>query len=100
MIRIELAFDGTSVVFSFSVQKLIAVVPLQWFHLLHPKVIGEGADDVHRLLESMFDFKPKTVEANNLNRLQRGVRRHQDAAASARMNNHHKTNQTASGSPQ
>jgi len=28
------------------------------------------ADDVHRLLKSMFDFKPQTIEANNLNRLQ------------------------------
>ena len=70
MISIELAFDAMPVVCGFSVQKLIPITPLQWFHILHPKVIGEGTDDVYCLLESMFDFKPQTIEANNLNRLQ------------------------------
>jgi len=51
-------------------KKLITVAPLQWFHILHPKVVGEGADDVHGLLKRMFDFEPQTIEANNVNRCQ------------------------------
>ncbi len=49
---------------------LIAVASLQWRHILHPKVIGEGADDMHGLFEGMFDFESQTIEADNLNGFQ------------------------------
>ena len=51
VIGIDLAFDGPSIVCRFSMKILITGAPLQWFHIFHPEVVGEGANDVNRLLK-------------------------------------------------
>ncbi len=49
MIGVELALDVIAIVKGFAMHVLIAVSPPQRFHLLHPEVIRQSADLVHRL---------------------------------------------------
>jgi hypothetical protein len=57
MISVELALYVIAIVEGFAMHVLIAVSAPQGFHPLHPEVIRQGYDVVHRLFESAFDFE-------------------------------------------
>src|SRR5256885_4234044 len=66
MVGVNLAFDGVAVLERFAVQMLIAVAPAKGLHVGHPEVVGERADQTHRLFEAVLDLEAQAIEANDL----------------------------------
>ena len=51
-------------------QILIAVAAAKGLHVLHPEVVGEGAEQAYRLLEAVFDLEAQPIQANDLDGIQ------------------------------
>ena len=66
MIGVDLTFDGDAVFERLAMKILITVAAAKWLHVLHPEMVGEGADQTHGLFEGVFDFEPQPIEANDL----------------------------------
>src|SRR5678815_4844687 len=64
---------------------LVAVVAATRLHIEHPEMIGEGADLVHGLLEAELDLEAQTVETNDVDGVEGGVRAHEEEGASCWM---------------
>ena len=88
------------VLFRRSMQVLIAVFTSQRFHVAHPEVISEGSEDLGGLLEGVLDFEPKAVNADNLQGLQCGVGRQENALAPGRVDDQHKAYDSPHRAPQ
>jgi hypothetical protein len=66
MVGAELAFDLRSVSVRLAMKILIAVSAAQRHHILHPKMVGERADQANGLFEAMLDFEAQTVQTNDV----------------------------------
>ena len=64
---------------------LVTAAAAQRLHVGHPEVVGERAEQPHRLLERVFDLEAQAVEANDLDGRQGSVGAHQEARASGGM---------------
>ena len=100
VISAHLSLHGIAVVLRGSMQVLIAVSPLQRLHRAHPEVVSEGADDMGGLLEGELDFEPQAVDADNLQRIQGGISRHENASTPGWVNDQHKAYATPGRAPQ
>jgi hypothetical protein len=100
MVGVDLAFDSVAVVEGLAVQMLIAVPVAERLHGGHPKVVGEGADQAHRLFEAVLDLEAQAVEANDLDGVQGSVGAHQQAGAAGRVEHGHEAHEPTGGAPQ
>src|SRR5215468_2349859 len=79
---------------------LVAVVAAPRLHVGHPEMIGEGADLVHGLLEAELDLEAQTVETNDVDGVEGGVRAHEEEGASCWMDHRDEAHHAAGRAPQ
>src|SRR6516164_10102993 len=79
---------------------LVAVVAAPCLHVEHPEMIGEGAGVVHGLLEAALDLESQTVETNDVDGVEGGVRAHEEEGASCWMDDRDEAHHAAGGAPQ
>src|SRR4029077_11285509 len=79
---------------------LVAVVAPPRLHVEHPEMVGEGADLVHSLLEAELDLEAQTVETNDVDGVEGGVRAHEEEGASRWMDHRDEAHHAAGGAPQ
>src|SRR5215471_8809052 len=76
---------------------LIAVAAAQRHHTLHPKMVGEWADQANGLFEAMLDFEAQTIKTNDVDGTQRKIRAHQQKRPSG---GGHEANELSGRAPQ
>ena len=96
----HLSLHGIAVLFRLSMQVLIAISTSQRLHVVHPEVISKGPEDMDGLLKGVLDFEPKAVDADNLQGVQGGVSRHENALTPGRVNDQHKAYDSPDWAPQ
>ena len=72
MVRGHLSLDLLSVFFRFPVQVLVAASFSPRGHDFHPEVVRIGAQGVQGLLEAHLDLEAISIEAEEVERVQRG----------------------------
>ena len=82
MVGVDFSLDGISIFERFTVEMLITISPAQRFHIPHPEVTIERADETYRLFEAVFDFESKAIESYDINGVQGEIGAHQKAASS------------------
>lgn len=66
MVCAEFSLHGIAVCFGLPMQVLIAVSTFQWLHAPHPEVIGEGPQDMDRLLKGMLNLESQAIDTDDL----------------------------------
>ena len=79
MISVHFAPDMVSVIVRLAMKVLIAVAVAQRSNILHPEMICECADLVHRLFKAVLDLEAQAIETDDIDGAQRRVRARQDA---------------------
>ena len=69
-------------------------------HHCHPEMIDVGTKRIERLLEGYFDFKPESIDPDDIERKEGQVGRHENFGAALRMDNQNETNQNTDRPPQ
>jgi len=100
VIGVGLALDGVAVLGRLAVKVLIAVSAAKRLHVLHPEVVGECADPMYRLFETVLDLEAQAIQANDLDGIQAEVGAHQQARAPARVSHCHEANELSARTPQ
>ena len=100
VIGIELPHDVVAISFGLSVEILVAVSSAQRLHVLHPEMVGVGADGVHGVLKGEFDFEPQAVEPDDVERIEAEVGGQEDALAPCRVIDEDEADKDSHGSPE
>jgi hypothetical protein len=95
----QLAADRLAIAFGLAVGMLRAVAAPDRFHVLHPEVIGIGADGVDGLFETDFDFEAPAVEADDFQGFQGQIRAEQHQPAARGMDHPDEADQAAQLAP-
>jgi hypothetical protein len=67
VIDLNLSLYVLSVLLRFAGHVFVTTAPFCWLHVHHPEVIGERADDIDGLFESVFNLEAQSVQADDLN---------------------------------